>query len=96
MDRSTRSILLAFIPAMAVVACAMTPHEMADVVALAEAGNDGAQFMLALIYLRGAGGLAANFKCAVRLLRRAASGGNGYAAAVLQEWRSRRRTTVIA
>lgn len=83
-DRQTRKMLKAFIPAIAAVAAATTPAEAADIAALAEAGNDGAQFMLALMYLRGTGGCAADLARAARWLRRAAANGNAYAAALLQ------------
>lgn len=89
-DQKTRNILMAFIPAIAALAAVTTPAEAADIAALAEAGNDGAQFMLALLYLRGEGGLAADLSRAAKWLRRAAANGNAYAVALLQDWRGRR------
>jgi len=85
---ATRRILLAFLPALAVIAGAMTPQEAHNIAALAEAGDSGAQLTMALLYLKGNGGLAQDIDRALRWLRRAAAGGNSYARAVLQEWRA--------
>lgn len=88
MSGTTRRVLLAFLPALAVFAGATTPQEAAEIAALAEAGDSGAQLSMALLYLKGNGGLAQDIHRALRWLRRAAASGNGYARAMLQEWRA--------
>lgn len=91
MEHRARHLILAFLPALAAIAATLSAQEAADIAQLAETGNDGAQLMMALLYLRGNGGFTADIAKALTWLRRAAASGNSYAGALIQEWRARRR-----
>lgn len=74
-----RAVLLTFLSGLAMVAAATSPQDAEPIAELANAGNDGAQLMIALFYLNGVASYRRSLRLALRWARRAASCGNAYA-----------------
>lgn len=90
MKRTTRrAILFAFLSGLAVVAGATSPEEAEPIAQLANVGNDGAQLMIALFYLKGSAGYRRSLRLALRWARRAAAAGNAYARLLVEELQAR-------
>lgn len=74
-----RAVLFTFLSGLAMVAAATSPQDAEAIAELANAGNNGAQLMIALFYLNGIAGYRRSLRLAVCWARRAASSGNAYA-----------------